>query len=631
MVQQHLLENVYSYLDRNDLFNFILPFYEKSNEQIFTKRLFDMVWSYIEDELNHNYKINNDRKYSYLCFSYYRLYNWIMEDSIYFRYYLDKISDEDLIFIMERDLLNPYKRMEYENYEKICNVSLHRYMNERLKRIKNNRKTLLFTHIRAIKLKRWDILEYILRETPNFLSKNKIKEDIRKIKNLVKENHLKLVEYEKVKEIYCKIMEEKVLIKNKRLYIHLNRENFDVNFYLQLFENTKKDKEMIPILEEKLIKLLKEYPVKFKLNMYHIKFILMGMDIRRYYEIFSGYFILPENLYENLCIPIELYLDKVSYLEKRLEWMKIIKEEGEPMFITTKITYKIILSDIHTVDIKNYFNAIHYFKDIVNNPIFLEYVLKEHTNQLQKIKLQEVSYKSNNNNYQTEVENLGYGIDNVYQLLFYLSIEACNKKSLNLFYEYNKELKKLDSEIYKRLCLYHFLDDDVKCMYKNEDKVVNFLMNLGIRPDIETLRFFIKMNKIYKFRMMLKKGCETDSTLYVDACKKHNDDIFSMLLKKEIPFDEESINLCLKIVEKNLENIWSSDKIIYNFSTGNLNILELMKENGIESQELKRIYDKYKKISNEYKNQLLGILHAYNKMSNEDKTHLLGILHKINE
>ncbi len=440
MVQKHLLEKVYSYLDRNDLFNFILPFYEKSNEQIFTKRLFDMVWSYIEDELNHNYKINNDRKYSYLCFSYYRLYNWIHEESIYFQYYLDKICDEDLIFIMERDLLNPYKRMEYENYEKICNVTLHRYMNERLKRIKNNGKTLLFTHIRAIKLKRWDILEYILRETPNFLSKNKIKEDIRKIKNLVKENHLKLVEYEKVKEIYCKIMEEKVLIKNKRLYIHLNRENFDVNFYLQLFENTTKDKEMIPILEKRLIELLKEYPVKLKLNMYHIKFILMGMDIKRYYEIFSEYFILPENLYENLCIPIELYLDKVSYLEKRLEWMKII----EPMFITTKITYKIFLSYIHMEDFKHYFNAIHYFKDIVNNSIFLEYVLKEHTNELQKIKLKEVSYSENKyehsaiSNTQFEVENRGYIIENVYQLLFYLSIQVCNEKSLNLFNEYNK-------------------------------------------------------------------------------------------------------------------------------------------------------------------------------------------------
>jgi hypothetical protein len=620
MVQQHLLEKVYSYLDRNDLFNYILPFYEKSNDIIFTKKLFDMVWPYIEDELNHNYKINNDRKYSYLCFSYYRLYNWIIEDSIYFRYYLDKISDEDLIFIMERDLLNHHKRIEYENYEKICNVSLHQYMNERLKRMKNNRKTLLFTHIRAIKLKRWDILEYILRETPNFISKNKIKEDIRKIKNLIRENHLKLEEYEKVKEIYCKIMEEKALIENKRLYLQLNRENFDINFYLQLFENTTKNKEMIPTLEKRLIELLKKYPVKFKLNMYHIKFILMGMDIRRYYDIFSEYFVLPENLYENLCIPIELYLDKVSYLEKRLEWMKIIKEEGEPLFLSTKITHKIFLSYIHMEDFKHYFNAIHYFKDIVNDLIFLEYVLKEHTNELQKIKLKEVSYSENKyehsaiSNYQTEVENRGCIIENVYQLLFYLSIQVCNKKSLNLFYEYNKDLKKLDSEIYSRMCLYQFLEEDLMCKYVNEDKVIDFLINLGIRPDIGTLRFFIQMNKKYKIEIMLKKGCDTGSILYVDACKRQNDEIFSMLLKKKILIDEKSIHLCFKIIEENLENILSKDdKILYHLSKSNLKMIELMKENGIESKESRRIYDKYEKMMNEHKNQLIEILQTTNE------------------
>jgi hypothetical protein len=139
-------------------------------------------------------------------------------------------------------------------------------------------------------------------------------------------------------------------------------------------------------------------------------------------------------------------------------------------------------------------------------------------------------------------------------------------------------------------------------------------MNLGIRPDIETLRFFIQMNKIYKFEMMLKKGCETDSTLYIDACKKQNDKIFGMLLKKKIFFDEESIYQILNIVEKNLENIWSkNDKIIYHLIKSNLKIIDLMKENGIESEESRRIYDKYEKISDEHKNQLFGILHTTNE------------------
>ncbi len=346
----------------------------------------------------------------------------------------------------------------------------------------------------------------------------------------------------------------------------------------------------------------------------------MGMDIRRYYDIFSEYFVLPENLYENLCIPIELYLDKVSYLEKRLEWMKIIKEEGEPLFLSTKITHKIFLSYIHMEDFKHYFNSIHYFKDIVNNPIFLEYVLKEHTNELQKIKLKEVSYSENKyehsaiSNYQTEVENRGCIIENVYQLLFYLSIQVCNKKSLNLFYEYNKDLKKLDSEIYSRMCLYQFLEEDLMCKYVNEDKVIDFLINLGIRPDIGTLRFFIQMNKKYKIEIMLKKGCDTGSILYVDACKRQNDEIFSMLLKKKILIDEKSIHLCLKIIEENLENILSKDyKILYHLSKSNLKMIELMKENGIESKESRRIYDKYMKISDEHKNQLFGILHTTNE------------------
>ncbi len=163
------------------------------------------------------------------------------------------------------------------------------------------------------------------------------------------------------------------------------------------------------------------------------------------------------------------------------------------------------------------------------------------------------------------------------------------------------------------MSLYQFLEEDLKCMYVNEDKVIDFLINLGIRPDIETLRFFIQMNKIYKFEMMLKKGCETDSTLYIDACKKHNDTIFSMLLKKKIPFDEESIHLCLKIVEENLENIWNKDKIMNHLSKSNLKILEFMIQKGIDSQELKRIYDKYEKVSDEHKNQLFGILHTTNE------------------
>ncbi len=618
MIQHHQLTKVFSYLDKNELLNVVLPFYEKNEDHVLTRKIFDISWTHIENELHfsHNRRCVKGI-YQYYCLNYPRLINWISDNSIYFQYFFDKLSDKEFMYVMKRgaNSYNYYIITENKNFEKIYNLSLHHYIYERLNRIcKDKRfirgKSMLFTDLKSIKLKRWDILQDILLNQPEMLSYNTMRRNIMKIQNYMYKNIINIEDYNTIKMIYTDIMKRKELNSNLVYFESLEKKyKFDVSFYLKILCHVKNDTKSFSLFKKTFIELLNknENEEKIKLSNEHVKYFLNIFDANWFYHFYLQCFEIQDDLYENLIIP--LYKD--SNFNNYLEFFKLLKDDVKYKD-NCKIDKDNLDYNINLYEKDN--NNLEYFKEIVYNLQYLEYLLKEHGEDLKNIKLKiEYSmYKINdifNSGRKTNISMIiddiygkrinwrnDFKIKNLYQLLFYVSIKECHQESYDLFYKYNNSLQKPDKMIYIQFFLYHF---------QMNEKNVDFYIKNKINPDASVLEFYILTKQSKEFKLLLDKGCETDSILYLAACKVKRDDIFEMLLKKNVFFHKDCISLCLKLIEINIK---------IDYCSSYEKILELMIKYNIEPKKTELVYLEYKKKENAH------------KTSNSSKSSLLNLL-----